>query len=83
MWQVILRCLLAALKPGNPPGSHDAKVSTEHFLDKKYVEQKVFGSVVVVAALSVFEFSSYSVGCTERPTQSASTAAAARRKLSA
>uniref|UniRef100_A0A667WQN1 THAP domain-containing protein 1 n=1 Tax=Myripristis murdjan TaxID=586833 RepID=A0A667WQN1_9TELE len=79
--QVVLRRWLAALKRENPPVSREARVCSEHFVEEDYVEERFFesGNLVVrrsnklksEAAPSVFDFSSYEVGCTDRPTQSA------------
>ncbi len=73
-----------------PPVSHDGRVCNEHFVNEDYVEERVFESGVLVvhrtnklkseAVPSVFDFSSYEVGCTERPTQSTSQEVAGRRK---
>uniref|UniRef100_A0A667WSA6 THAP domain-containing protein 1 n=1 Tax=Myripristis murdjan TaxID=586833 RepID=A0A667WSA6_9TELE len=78
--QVVLRRWLAALKRENPPVSREARVCSEHFVEEDYVEERFFesGNLVVrrsnklksEAAPSVFDFSSYEVGCTDRPTQS-------------
>lgn len=78
----VLRRWLAALKRVNPPVSHNARVCSEHFLKEDYVEERVFESERLVvrqtnklkpeAVPSVFDFSSYKVGCTDRPTQSTS-----------
>lgn len=86
---VLLRWL-AALKRKNPPMGTDSRVCSEHFLEEDYIEQKVFESDKLVvrrtnklkpeAAPSVFNFSAYNLGSTDRPTHSRSGSAASIRR---
>ncbi|XP_037621536.1 protein Wiz-like isoform X1 [Sebastes umbrosus] len=88
--QVVLRRWLDALKRENPPVWRGARVCSEHFVNEDYVEERVFDSEALVvrrtnklkpeAAPSVFDFSSYKVGCTGGPTQSTSKEVALRRQ---
>lgn len=86
---VLLRWL-AALKRKNPPVNSNARVCSDHFLDQDYVEEKVFnesGSLVTrrtnrlkfEAAPTIFNFSSYGIGSTDRPTITVSASKVAMR----
>ena len=88
---VLLRWL-AALKRESPPMGSDSRVCSEHFLEEDYTEEKIFESGKLVvrrtnrlkpeAAPSVFNFSTYNVCSTDRPTYSdnSTTEASVRRR---
>lgn len=75
--KLVLLNWLAALKRKKPPMGAEARVCSEHFLEKDYIEKKTFesGNLVVrrsntlkpEVAPSVFDFSGYDARSTDRP----------------
>lgn len=87
----LLRRWLAALKRLNPPVGPGLRVCSDHFVESDYVEEGTFtedgrfvrrptNRLKPDAVPSVFNFSTYSVGDTDRPVRSDLSDSALRRR---